>query len=420
MQPQQSLRIDLGELKSQIVKKLGTDRSKRYFFYLNRFLSQKLSKNEFDKLCRRVLGRDNLWLHNQLIQSILKNACQAKAAPPLPVAGYPKTSTQSAKVSPVIEDGNEDTGAVYPTSTQSIPIWSNGGFPASPRKSRSGIRDRKLKDRPSPLGPNGKVECISHQSAGKKDGSCKMMMVNGDATLCDYQRPVQHLQGVAELPENNIEARIRPAGKQVLNNKIHDEGTKVGDREEAGHSIHSGLLQSRLLAPLGIPFCSASIGGARKARPADFGGDFVSFSDIGHLSDTESLRRRMEQIAAVHGLGSVSADSANILNKVLDVYLKQLIRSCVGLVGTCPMPCEPEKPLTDKLQVQGKVINGMLPNNQLHGRHSNGSREVMHEHRLRCSVSLLDFKVAMELNPKQLGEDWPLLLEKIRMRAFEE
>ncbi|THG07917.1 hypothetical protein TEA_021089 [Camellia sinensis var. sinensis] len=28
-------------------------------------------------------------------------------------------------------------------------------------------------------------------------------------------------------------------------------------------------------------------------------------------------------------------------------------------------------------------------------------------------ISLLDFKVAMELNPQQLGEDWPLLLEKI-------
>lgn len=419
MQPQQSLRIDLGELKSQIVKKLGTDRSKRYFFYLNRFLSQKLSKNEFDKLCCRVLGKENLWLHNQLIQSILKNACQAKTAPPIPAAGYPRTSTQSAKISPVIEDGIEDDEAGFPTSTQSIPIWSNGGFPVSPRKSRSGIRDRKLKDRPSPLGPNGKVECISHQSAGKEDSSCRITRDNGDATLCDYQRPTQHLQGVAELPENHMDARVQqPSRKHVLHNKILAEGTKIEDREEAGQSNCSSLLRSRLLAPLGIPFCSASTGGAHKAMPVDCGGDF-SFSDLGYLLDTESLRRRMEQIAAVQGLGSVSTDCANILNKVLDVYLKRLVRSCVDLVGAWPA-FEPEKPLAQKQQIQGKVINGMLPNNQFHGRHSNENSEVMHERKLQCSISLLDLKVAMELNPKQLGEDWPLLLEKISMHAYEE
>jgi hypothetical protein len=33
---------------------------------------------------------------------------------------------------------------------------------------------------------------------------------------------------------------------------------------------------------------------------------------------------------------------------------------------------------------------------------------------------MLDFKVAMELNPQQLGEDWPLLLEKICMHSFED
>ncbi|KAG6585423.1 hypothetical protein SDJN02_17028, partial [Cucurbita argyrosperma subsp. argyrosperma] len=370
MRPQQSLRIDLGELKSQIVKKLGTDRSKRYFFYLNRFLSQKLSKNEFDKLCCRVLGRENLWLHNQLIHSILKNACQAKAAPPIP------------------------------TSAQSIPIWSNGDFPLSPRKSRSGIHDRKLKDR-----PNGMVECISHQSAGKDDGSCKITMDNDVATLCDYQRPVQHLQGVAELPENDIEASVQqPAG---------------GNHVFPGQSNHLSLLRSRLLAPLGIPFCSASIGGARKARPVDCGGDF-SISDIGRLLDTESLGRRMEQIAAGQGLGSVSGDCASILNKVLDAYLKQLIRSCVDLVGSSWPAYEPEKPLAYKQQIQGRVINGLLPNNQLHRRHSNVNGEATYKHRLQCSISLLDFKLAMELNPKQLGEDWPLLMEKICLRASEE
>ncbi|CAM8962221.1 unnamed protein product [Rhodiola kirilowii] len=36
------------------------------------------------------------------------------------------------------------------------------------------------------------------------------------------------------------------------------------------------------------------------------------------------------------------------------------------------------------------------------------------------ALSLLDFKVAMELNPHQLGEDWPSIFEKICMYSFED
>uniref|UniRef100_M4E5F6 N-acetyltransferase ESCO zinc-finger domain-containing protein n=1 Tax=Brassica campestris TaxID=3711 RepID=M4E5F6_BRACM len=35
-------------------------------------------------------------------------------------------------------------------------------------------------------------------------------------------------------------------------------------------------------------------------------------------------------------------------------------------------------------------------------------------------VSLLNFRAAMEVNPSQLGEDWPLLRERLLMRSFEE
>jgi hypothetical protein len=62
----------------------------------------------------------------------------------------------------------------------------------------------------------------------------------------------------------------------------------------------------------------------------------------------------------------------------------------------------------------------MWSSNHLHMQSSGGPVEVMQEQRPQGSISLLDFKVAMELNPQQLGEDWPLLLEKISMQAFEE
>lgn len=81
--PHNHSRINLAELKAQLVKKLGPEGSKQYFYYLNRFLSLKLNKVEFNKLCLRIVGRENIPLHNQLIRSILRNACTAKTPPPI-------------------------------------------------------------------------------------------------------------------------------------------------------------------------------------------------------------------------------------------------------------------------------------------------------------------------------------------------
>ncbi|KAJ0571057.1 putative transcriptional coactivator Hfi1/Transcriptional adapter 1 [Helianthus annuus] len=39
--------------------------------------------------------------------------------------------------------------------------------------------------------------------------------------------------------------------------------------------------------------------------------------------------------------------------------------------------------------------------------------ELEQEQKPKRLVNLLDFRVAMELNRKQLGDDWPMLLEKI-------
>ncbi|KAJ1420129.1 Transcriptional coactivator Hfi1/Transcriptional adapter 1 [Sesbania bispinosa] len=420
MQPQQSSRIDLSELKAHIIKKLGVDKSKRYFYYLNRFLSQKLTKIEFDKLCSRVLGRENLPLHNHFIKSILKNAFQAKTPPPIKLSGPPKSGPHATEVSPGREDGHEQSVASFQNQNQNPTIWSNGVLPVSPRKVRSGIRDRKLRDRPSPLGPNGKVDSLTHQSMGTEDSGSKADMENGVLTPCDYQRPTQHLQAVAELPENERgDAVQRPAEKPRIHDKGPPEMSIVEDGEEVDQLNHLSFSKSPLIAPLGIPYCSASVGGARKALPVTSTGDFDSCCDSGWLSDTDTLRRRMEQIATVQGLGGVSMECANMLNNVLDVYLKRLIRSCVELVGARSTN-ELRKPPAPKQQIQGKVINGMWPSNHLHAQSAGGLGEPVLEHRPPSSVSLHDFKVAMELNPQKLGEDWPLLLEKISMQSFEE
>ncbi|KAK8491844.1 hypothetical protein V6N13_107240 [Hibiscus sabdariffa] len=387
MQPQQGSRIDLAELKAQIVKKVGAEMSKRYFYNLTRFLSQKLSKTEFDKSCHHILGRENLPLHNQLIRSILKNACQAKAPPPV------KSLVQTVKTSPAREDGHQQAGA-HPN----MDIWSNGVFPvSSPRKVRSGIRDRKHRDRPSPLGPNGKI-VVLHQSVGKEDNDIKLGMENGDLTPYDHQRSVHNLLAVAEQPE-------MPGTDQI-------GGAFVEDAEEVEQANHISLSTSPLLAPLGIPFCPASVGGARKAPAVASSGSFISYYDSGSLNDTETLKKRMEQIAAVQGLGGVSAECASVLNNMLDVYLKKLIKSCVDLVGSRSTR-ELRMHSAHKQRTQGKLVNGMWPSNYLHMQSTSGLTQVSHEQGQQRSVSLLDFKVAMELNPQLLGEDWPWLLEKI-------
>ncbi|XVF35745.1 hypothetical protein REPUB_Repub18cG0172700 [Reevesia pubescens] len=420
MQPQQGSRINLGELKAQIVKKIGAERSKWYFYNLSRFLSQKLSKSEFDKSCYRFLGRENLSLHNQLIRSILKNACQAKTPPSIHAeVGPAKSLIQTVKSYPAREDGHEQTGSLVPNQNPNMAIWSNGVLPvSSPRKVRSGIRDRKLRDRPSPLGPNGKVESVAHQSMATEDKGNTLGMENGDLTPYDYHRPSQHLQAVAEQPEIEREGLVRSAKKPRVPSKDQTKGAIVEDGEEVEQANHLNLSRSPLLAPLGIPLCSASVGGARKAMPVASSGDCISYYDSGSLYGTEALKKRMEQIAAAQGLGGVSVECANMLNNMLDVYLKRLIRSCVDLVGS--RSTHELRKQAHRLQPQGKLINGMWPSNHLHMQSSSGPTEVLQEQRQQCSISLLDFKVAMELNPQQLGEDWPLLLEKICVHSFEE
>lgn len=76
--------VNLREIKLQMEKQVGLAPTRQYFSYLNGFLSRKLTKPEFDKLCILTLGQDNLFLHNQLIRSVFQNACQYRVGRPDP------------------------------------------------------------------------------------------------------------------------------------------------------------------------------------------------------------------------------------------------------------------------------------------------------------------------------------------------
>ncbi|KAL1194049.1 hypothetical protein V5N11_006475 [Cardamine amara subsp. amara] len=412
MQRSQDQRVNLGELKGHIVKKIGVERSKRYFYYLGRFLSQKITKSEFDKTCFRLLGKENLSLHNQLIRSILRNATVAKSAPSVQEAGQSTKPLVNAFQSR--EDGLDQSGALIPNHSQIEPVWSNGVLPISPRKVRSGMRDRKSKDRPSPLGCNGKVEHMLHQPICRDDNSGSVGMENGDLGQSDYQRSGRY----ATADERDGEF-LRPAEKPRIPNIYHQVATSAMMRDDENQEEQARLNLSSmgpLVAPLGIPFCSTSVGGSRRTVPVSTSADIIGCYDSGVLPDTETLKKRMENIAVAQGLEGVSMECAKTLNTMLDVYLKKLIKSCTDLVGARSTNGDPGKQTLDKQQSQNKIVNGVWPSNSMQIQTPNGPSDTTQDHH---SVSLLDFRTAMELNPQQLGEDWPIIRERISMRSFE-
>ncbi|KAK9069842.1 hypothetical protein SSX86_010238 [Deinandra increscens subsp. villosa] len=355
--PEQHSWISLTELKSQIIRKLGPERSKQYFDYLNKFLNLKLSKVEFDKLCLRTVGRDGIQLHNQLIRTILRNACTEKV--------------QDGNKKPIDGVYHQNGSGPAVTHASSQLFLSNGDIlPTSPRKARTGGRERKGGDRKSALGPNGKTIYSSPSSSIPHSDD----FGNGNSSSPDTRRqPVHHHQELM-LQAQNADDRAESS--------IQKDGRGVSNR----NSLH---------APLGIPYYPASIGGSRRAAPAKF----VGVSDTNGLLDTITLRARMEQVVATQGLQGVSLDSANALNIGLGAYLKGIIRSCSEL--NRPIKTGPD---------HFRPVNNVIP----------GHHHQTQEHEPKRPISLRDFRVAMELNPQQLGEDCPILLERICTHAFEE
>lgn len=268
---QQYTRIDTLELKTLLYQKIGQQRAEKYFNLLNKLFSLQLSKSNFDKFCIRTIGRENLPLHNRLISSIVKNAALAKVPPPTV-----KKLANSLNV--------KVTRAPQRNTLQSL---YGDAFPLSPRKSRS-PRDRKFKDRPSPLGPNGsKVHQEIHQS---------------------------------------------PTELHSLGSRPPIEVLSVEDGEEVVSGSPGIQSRSPVTAPLGIPM---KTGKARKilyrnSAYGSLGSMPQSCQNSCELPDSRYLRSRLKQKLESEGL-SISEDCANLLNVGLDVYLKRLMEPCVGL-----------------------------------------------------------------------------------------
>ncbi|XP_020578680.1 uncharacterized protein LOC110023545 [Phalaenopsis equestris] len=353
-------RVDLGELKSQLAKRLGAVRAQRYFGYLHRLLSQKLSKPDFNKLCFLTLGRENLPLHNHLIRSLLRNACQAKV-PPL----QKKFLKREDSLDP-----------------PQPPIWANGDILPSPA---------------CILGPNERINAAVQQ--------------NGDLCSFDLERLVD-VKG-HEQAEQHVK-------RCSLSSKGHEEMVLKENGERLQHRDDPKMHQSPMRAPLGISFCQARVGRMKKSLSWACSASidrFTSCLDSGELSHTEDLRRRMEFVAEIQGMGEVAAECAVLLNNGLDAYLKRLIKSSIELI-VARVDRETIKQPLWKQEAHGKLINDTWLDNHTHLQRSNGALELQEKN--YCLISLQDFTGAMELNPQQLGTNAPLLLEKIRLHCLRE
>jgi len=101
--------------------------------------------------------------------------------------------------------------------------------------------------------------------------------------------------------------------------------------------------------------------------------------------------------------------------------LNRLIKSSIDLRGAklCHEQGK-QAPPKQNLYKLGPGVNGFWPAHSMQVQSTSTLIEAPLKARSRSPLSLLDFKVAMELNPQQLGEDWPLQLEKINSLVSEE
>ncbi|EEF37081.1 uncharacterized protein LOC8283346 [Ricinus communis] len=341
-------RIDTLEIKLQIERKLGHLKAQKYFDLLTKFLSLKISKCDFDRLCIGTIGKENVRLHNHLLRSIIKNAHLSKMPPP-----------KEAKAEDAL-------GVKTPNGYQKGCLQSLcKDFLQSPRKGRSILSERKFRDRPSPLRPHGKSHNFGFDDSMPKN---------------------QEQQSATEL----LSLGSRPPGSV-------EDGEEV-DQAAGSPSIYS---RSPVRAPLGIPFNTK---GARKVlcNPLASCYHMDTCHNSGELPDTKLLRKRLQQKLEMEGV-KVSVDCANLLNSGLDVFLKRLIKPCMDLAGS---------KFGQKQTTQGHAraiprLSGMQPVGYL--QKPSGF----------ISASMLDFRLAMELNPQILGENWSMQLEKVLFRASE-
>ncbi|KAG9130236.1 hypothetical protein Leryth_004297 [Lithospermum erythrorhizon] len=332
------------ELRDAIFRKIGQQRAEKYFDILRRLFSLRISKIEFNKLCVRTIGRENLSLHNRLIKSIIKNACLGKVPPP--------KLRKAGNLFGNVADGHEIRTSI---------ARKRGAFPVD--------RDHNYRDGSNPIGE-------------------------------EVSQRVQEQQSATEL----LSVGSRPP----------IEGASTEDGEEVEQFAGSPAIQSRspVTAPIGI---SMNMAVARKAIRSRFGSGSTVYLETcqtgGFLPDTRSLRIHLEKKLLREGIGT-SVNSVNLLNNGIDVYMKRLIEPCIAM-ARARFGTDHLKQISDESTIRrtsSQIIPGF--NGMVQGR-------IAQKPEMEFCANMIDFRVSVESNPRMLGEDWSMQLEKICTRAME-
>lgn len=477
-------RVNLQEQKAKLCKILGPTREQQYWSLLSSFLNYRLSKQELDKLLPATIGRENIVLHNQLLRAIFLNAISADAPSPVPAGPQSNSNSPSsynaaplnahdtskpvkgvrrrpvASSSPAATDDPSPSPGQPSPSGNVTPVWANGDAIISPRKGRSTIRDRKAKDRPSPLGLlKGADSCQppaeedgrrwEHAAGpGSRAGPDRTRSAQQEENAVDHSLPCPSPS--APLAKRHKHALFMPNGMISPAGQLYDSSFVVRDIETVEDDEGIIWATRSVQAPLGVPFCKASIGAPQKAPVLGVPGP-LTHTLLGHaiedecieasdlLPDTYTMMRQMQQTAVVEGgLQGVSLEAANILNHALDVYLKRMIVPAMKLAQCRRSKDEPvrvsssirgggsgEKEVKNLSCVgpQKALPNGVWsshPFNQVDatnglsddGVFSNGDHGF-------SAIKPLDLMSSLEADPPGLlGEDWPLLLEKVSLRLL--
>ncbi|KAL6646956.1 hypothetical protein ACP70R_015650 [Stipagrostis hirtigluma subsp. patula] len=368
----QSTRINLGEIKLKLVKSIGPERAKKYFEHLQRFLSLKLSKTVFDKLCLTILGHENVQLHNHLIRSILHNACRASGPP----------TVNAQKSIGVAKNSNH---VLIPP----VPVCDNGDIP------HRYVNEHHLPSR--------------NADASKWQPSLE----NADDVV--QENGVAHLTKLKRFPQPQQSELVEPLSKRLRAentcSNVFDSSNSncpVGTIDREKLDMITQHTQDPVTAPLGVAFCSGRFGRNWKHLTlcSSAGSDSsTGCYDLGQLCDTSSLRKRMGKIAETEGLDGVSLECANSLNNGIDIFLKQVIGSCVELVRARSQH-DRINHIALQQQLSRKLINCVQQQNQVHEKNGSTCPRT-------SSISLQDLKAVSELNPRLLGVNASLLLEKV-------
>jgi hypothetical protein len=242
-------RVDTLELRARLFKQLGNQRAELYFRCLTRYIGRQLGKEEFDKTCTALLGKENIKLHNFLITSIYSNAFTAPG-PPLP--------------SKEAGTGNSQTSAV---SNGTL----NGGVLAA-RGMRQVTTQERFADKPSPLGksplghPGPSTGSRAPQEVISVEDGEEVDQARGSPVCVQSQSPIRAPLGVATVQNSQFSTSCSldvcyntgalPDSQsltKLLERKLKDQGFTV--HGGCADALNSGLnfyLSQMLKACLGV------------------------------------------------------------------------------------------------------------------------------------------------------------------------